>query len=87
MISLILGQIVLMKILITGATGLIGTALQLSFREKDHELLLASRKAHKDESWIQWDYDSGFADPERLEGIDAVVHLAGENISGFRWTD
>ena len=87
MISLILGQIILMKILITGATGLIGTALQLSFREKGHELLLTSRKPPNDESWIQWDYDSGFAEPERLKGIDAVIHLAGENISGFRWTD
>src|SRR5437867_2879741 len=76
-----------MKILITGATGLIGTALQKTLRDKQRELLLASRKEPKDESWVQWDYDSGFAEPVRLEGLDAVVHLAGENISGLRWTD
>lgn len=76
-----------MKVLITGATGLIGTELQKSLRAKGHELLLASRKEPKNESYIQWSYTDGFAKPERLEGIDAVVHLAGESISAIRWTD
>ena len=76
-----------MKILITGATGLIGTALQKSLRKSGHELMLASRKEPKDKPWVQWDFDIGFAEPEDLEGIDAVIHLAGENISGLRWTD
>lgn len=76
-----------MKILITGATGLIGTALQSSFRDKGHELLLASRKEPMDASYVQWDAAGGFAEPARLEGLDAVVHLAGENLSGLRWTD
>ena len=76
-----------MKLLITGATGLIGTALQKALREKGHALLLASRKEPKDESYIQWDADNGFAQPERLEGVDAVIHLAGESVSGLRWTD
>jgi uncharacterized protein (TIGR01777 family) len=76
-----------MKILITGATGLIGTALQTSLREQKHELLLTSRKDPRDETWVQWDFDAGFTEPEKLEGIDAVVHLAGESISGLRWTD
>jgi uncharacterized protein (TIGR01777 family) len=76
-----------MKILVTGATGLIGVALQKSLREKGHDLLLASRKEPKDSSYIQWDLENGFADPERLEGIEAVIHLAGESISALRWTD
>ena len=76
-----------MKILITGATGLIGKALQKSLRTKGHELLLASRKPPNDDSYVQWDVESGFAEPEKLEGIDAVIHLAGENISALRWTD
>ena len=76
-----------MKVLITGASGLIGRALQKSFTEKGYELLLASRKVPEDERQIQWDIESGFAYPEKLEGIDAVVHLAGENVSGLRWTD
>ncbi len=78
-----------MKILITGASGLIGTALQKSFKAKGHELLLASRSEPKDAEHIQWNMDTGFADEDlpRLEGLDAVIHLAGENIAGFRWTD
>ncbi len=76
-----------MKVLITGASGLLGKALQKSFAEKGYEMLLASRQAPKDEQHIQWDLENGFAEPERLEGIDAVVHLAGENVAGFRWND
>lgn len=78
-----------MKILITGASGLIGKALQKSFREKGYELLLASRSETKGAGHIQWNADTGFRheDLERLEGLDAVIHLAGENISALRWTD
>src|SRR5687767_1708360 len=78
-----------MRVLITGASGLIGTALQKSFVEKDYEVLLASRKEPKSANEIQWNPDTGFNDEDlrRLEGLDAVVHLAGESISGLRWTD
>ncbi len=78
-----------MRVLITGASGLIGKALQASFEEKGYELLLASRKEANDDQHIQWNADTGFADEEisRLEGLDAVIHLAGENIAGLRWTD
>jgi uncharacterized protein len=76
-----------MKVLITGASGLIGQALQGSFAEKGYAMLLASRKEPTDEQHIQWDIETGFAEPDRLEGIDAVVHLAGENVSGLRWTE
>ena len=76
-----------MKVLITGASGLVGTALQRSFAEKGYEMLLASRKEAEDGNHIQWSIDDGFSEPERLEGLDAVVHLAGESVSGLRWTD
>ena len=76
-----------MKILITGASGLVGTELQKSLAGKGHDLLLASRKEPIDEQHIQWSIESGFAELERLEGIDALVHLAGENVSGLRWTE
>ena len=78
-----------MRILITGASGLIGKALQKSFEAKGYDLLLASRKEPKSSDEIQWDPDAGFADDDlpRLEGLGAVVHLAGESISGLRWTD
>lgn len=76
-----------MKVLITGATGLIGHALQRSFAEKGYKMLLTTREAADDEMHIQWSAEEGFADTEKLEGIDAVVHLAGESISALRWTD
>jgi uncharacterized protein (TIGR01777 family) len=76
-----------MKILITGATGLIGTELQKTLREREHELLLASRKEPRDASYVQWAPEHGFSESEKLAGIDAVIHLAGESVSGLRWTD
>ena len=78
-----------MRILITGASGLIGTALQKSWEEKGYEMILASRSEPKDAGHIQWNMDTGFADEElpKLEGLDAVIHLAGENVSGLRWTE
>ena len=78
-----------MKILITGACGLIGKALQESFKEKGYEMLLATRSDPKDDKHIQWNADTGFREEDlaRLEGLDAVIHLAGENIAGFRWTE
>ena len=76
-----------MKVLITGASGFIGGALQRLLRENGHDLLLASRSEPRDASWVQWSVEDGFTDPTKLEGIDAVIHLAGESISGLRWTD
>src|SRR4030095_2681787 len=78
-----------MKILITGASGLIGTALQKPFGEKGYEMLVGSRSEPKRERDIQWDVDTGFADEDlgRLEGLGAAIHLAGESISALRWTD
>lgn len=78
-----------MKILITGASGLLGKALQKSFAEKGYEMLLAGRGAPKSENEVQWSTDDGFREEDmgRLEGLDAVIHLAGENIAGLRWTD
>jgi len=76
-----------MKVLITGASGLIGTALQKSLKDKGYEMLLASRKEAKDSRHIQWDAEKGFSEPEKLEGIDAVVHLAGESVFGLSWSD
>lgn len=78
-----------MKVLITGATGLVGTELQRSFSDKGYEMLLVTRRSVKKPEDIQWNIESGFSDEDtaRIEGVDAVVHLAGESVSGLRWTD
>src|SRR5213083_893215 len=78
-----------MRILITGASGLIGKALQKSFKHRGYEMLLATRSEPKNANEIRWSAEEGFGDEDlgRLEGLDAVIHLAGESISGLRWTD
>src|SRR6476646_3475351 len=76
-----------MKVLVTGASGLIGTALRKSFAAKGWDMLAATRHEPKSDGEVQWSTESGFAGTSRLEGIDAVVHLAGESVNGLRWTD
>ncbi|QED26999.1 TIGR01777 family protein [Microvenator marinus] len=73
-----------MKIAISGATGLIGKALSALLTTGGHEVLAISRTPGPDT--IEWDINAGKLDAAALEGLDAVVHLAGESISG-RWTD
>jgi len=76
-----------MKVLITGASGLIGTALQKSFAAKGYDVIITTRGEVENDRQVQWDAEKGFTNPEKLEGIDAVVHLAGESVAGLRWTD
>lgn len=75
-----------MKVLITGATGLVGMALQPLLTTAGHEVLRLSRRATNDPQNLVWNPDTGEIPTARLEGLDAVVHLAGENIAGARWT-
>src|SRR5690606_13261979 len=78
-----------MKILIAGATGLIGTALRDALKEKGHEMIFVSRSEPKNENFVQWSMEDGFPDEDlqRLEGLDAAINLAGESISGLWWTE
>lgn len=74
-----------MQVAITGASGLIGTALRRSLEAAGHTPIPLTRRP--DGSGIGWDPAAGEIDAAALEGIDAVVHLAGEPIAGLRWTD
>lgn len=77
-----------MKIAITGATGLIGSVLVRHLREEGHELTLVARQrvTAGEEKAVYWRPDRGELDAGGLEGHDAVIHLAGENIASGRWT-
>ena len=77
-----------MNIVISGASGLIGTALTASLKAQGHRpiaLVRRSTKAGADE--ISWDPAAGTVDATSLEGADAVVHLAGAGIGDKKWSD
>jgi len=52
-----------------------------------HEVLRLVRRPPRGEDEVRWDPAGGAIDAEALEGLDAVVHLSGENVAGGRWTD
>jgi uncharacterized protein (TIGR01777 family) len=77
-----------MKIVVSGSTGLIGSALTtaLNRRAGDHEVVpLVRRRVSPGEHALAWDPERGTIDRAGLEGADAVIHLAGENVVG-RWS-
>lgn len=77
-----------MRILITGASGLIGSALTTSLAGAGHQVVRAVRRPPQDpQQEIRWSPAGGEIDRTQLGGIDAVVHLAGANIAGHRWTE
>jgi uncharacterized protein (TIGR01777 family) len=76
-----------MKILISGSHGLVGSALIKSLATDGHEVIRLVRHARTvGAAEIEWQPDKALIDKEQLEGLDAVVHLAGENIAEGRWT-
>ncbi len=76
-----------MKVAITGASGLIGSALVPHLRARGDEVLRLVRRPAAAPDEVQWDPRAGTVDLEALNGIDAVVHLAGAGVGDHRWTD
>ena len=75
------------RIAVTGASGFLGSALVESLRRDGHQAIsLVRRAARPGANEIEWHPARGQIDAAGLEGVDAVVHLASENIDG-RWTD
>lgn len=75
-----------MKILIAGASGLIGRALVPALRAGGHEVKCLVRRHPKNPDEIEWDPIRGTLAPGALERVEAIVNLSGENIAGGRWT-
>ena len=75
-----------MKIVISGASGLIGTQLVTSLKSSGHEVVQLVRRSAA-AGQIMWDPKSGKLDPASLEGCDAVIHLSGAGIGDKRWSD
>lgn len=76
-----------MRVVIAGATGLIGTALSASLRDDGHEPIALVRREAKGPSESQWDPQKGLIDHDLLARADVAVNLAGASIGGKRLTD
>ena len=75
------------NILITGARGFLGRPLNKKLREQGYTVITANRGSPSDlPNSITWDAISGQIEKDKLGSIDAVIHLAGENIAKKRWT-
>jgi uncharacterized protein len=76
------------RIAVTGSTGLIGTAVVAALRDGGHRVIRLVRRTPASEDEIAWDplAPTGGLAPGALDGLDAVVHLAGANVAGRRWT-
>jgi uncharacterized protein (TIGR01777 family) len=73
-----------MRLLVSGASGLIGSALTKAASSAGHAVTPLTRK--RTPGAIEWNPSAGVLDATAIEGFDAVVHLAGENIAAARWT-
>jgi uncharacterized protein len=78
-----------MKVAVTGASGLIGSALTASLRASGDQVVTLVRRTPASASEIAWDPRShlGGLEPGTLDGTDAVVHLAGAGVADHRWTE
>ena len=75
-----------MRIIISGASGLIGSALLPALKGAGHEPVALVRRTAR-EGEVQWDPAAGVLPADALDGADAIVHLAGAGIGDRRWTD
>lgn len=82
-----------MEVAVTGSTGFIGTALRPALEAAGHRVVPVVRSAGSQAGGqgsgadsIRWDIEAGTIDAAGLEGIGAVIHLAGEGVGAKRWT-
>ncbi len=75
-----------MRVAVTGASGMIGTAVSEALVQRGDEPIPVTRRPTSGPH-VDWDPRAETIDVEALRGIDAVIHLAGEGIAEKRWTD
>lgn len=77
-----------MRVLVSGSTGLVGSELVTSLERQRHAVTRLVRRdpGRNGAEAVKWDPEAGTIDHAPLEGLDAVLHLAGENIASGRWT-
>jgi uncharacterized protein (TIGR01777 family) len=75
-----------MHVVVSGSRGLVGSALVPFLTTGGHRVTRLVRGAPTNSDEAAWDPARGVTEPSRLDGVDAVVHLAGANIAAGRWT-
>ena len=75
-----------MRVLISGASGLVGTEVARQLTEAGHEPLKLVRRAAKAANEVSWNPARGEIDPQIMESVDAVVNLAGATTGRIPWT-
>jgi len=75
-----------MKVLVSGSTGLVGSALVQDLARAGHRVLRLVRTPPQSVDEVHWDATAGRLDVAKLSDVDAVVHLAGESIAEGRWS-
>jgi len=75
-----------MRVAVTGSSGLIGSALVGQLKQEGHSVVRLVRRKPISSEEAQWDPVAGTVDLQALEGVDAIVHLAGANVGDKRWT-
>jgi len=75
------------KVLITGASGLLGNAIIENLKQEDFEIITLSRIKKSDKNAFTWNVEKGEIDEEAVKKADYIIHLAGEGIADKKWTD
>ena len=76
-----------LRVLVSGASGLVGTALCAFLQTGGHTVHRLVRRPARSDEEVQWNPASGQVDPGSVSGYDVVVHLAGAGIADKRWSD
>jgi NAD dependent epimerase/dehydratase family enzyme len=74
------------RVALTGSSGLIGTSLVAALRVRGDEVVRLVRRPPRAADEVQWDPSSRHLDPAAIDGVDAVVNLAGAGVGDHRWT-
>lgn len=75
-----------LRILVAGASGLIGRALVPFLQTQGHEVVRLVRRAAEAADEVSWSPGEGRLDPQAMRGADAVINLCGEGVADMRWT-
>jgi uncharacterized protein (TIGR01777 family) len=74
------------RVLITGGTGLVGTAVKNLLLQKGYEVVLLTRSTVSKEGYAHWDINAGSIDATAIAEADYIIHLAGAGVADKRWS-